>query len=337
MDPDLLHERVDDEWSFIETLRHLVFATDAWVSRAILGQPSPWDPLGLPHDEMPDEVDVPRDRAARPSLDQVLALRADRMATVRGVIAGLTDATLAGMTEPVTEPGYPGPESFRCAAACRRSSPRSGSTACSPNATSTCSSRGEHPSPAQCSKSAVTHAFDRKRIVAQCVTCGSELHPERAEKYDYCMAPECQEKNLKSLTMVAVGVNKSAEQYLLLDDETRDELARGKYRDQRRGSFGTSVASPASASAPSPAGSPAPATAPVPPPRRARPAQPRRPEPRPAQSRPAPRRPWSKSQEKLALLYNEQGRRPEEIAQKLGLSTYLVTQIILSSTNRGKL
>ena len=55
MAPDLLHERVEDEWSFIETLRHLVFATDAWVSRAILGQPSPWDPLGLPHDEMPDE------------------------------------------------------------------------------------------------------------------------------------------------------------------------------------------------------------------------------------------------------------------------------------------
>jgi hypothetical protein len=181
--------------------------------------------------------------------------------------------------------------------------------------------------------------------VAQCVTCGSELHPERAEKYDYCMAPECQEKNLKGLTMVAVGVNKSAEQYLLLDDETRDELARGKYHDQRRGSFGTSVAAPAGTSVaapagtsmPAPAGSPALATAPVLPARRARPAQSRRPEPRPAQSRPAPRRPWTKSQEKLALLYNEQGRRPDEIAQKLGLSTYLVTQIILSSRNRGKL
>ena len=85
------------------------------------------------------------------------------------------------------------------------------------------------------------HAFDRKTIVTQCVTCGSELHPERAEKYDYCLAPECQRKNLKPLTMVAVGVNKSAEQYLLLDDETRDDLARGKYRDQRRGAFGTSV------------------------------------------------------------------------------------------------
>jgi hypothetical protein len=192
-------------------------------------------------------------------------------------------------------------------------------------------------------KRGTTHAFERKRIVAQCVTCGSELHPERAKKYDYCMAPECQEKNLKSLTMVAVGVNKSAEQYLLLDDETRDELARGKYHDQRRGSFGTSVASPpgptvpAQPGSPARAGSPAPATATLPPARRDRPAQPRQAPSRPAQSRPAPRRPWSKSQEKLALLYNEQGRRPEEIAQKLGLSTYLVTQIILTSRNRGKL
>ena len=154
--------------------------------------------------------------------------------------------------------------------------------------------------------------------MAQCVTCGSELHPERAEKYDYCMAPECQEKNLKGLTMVAVGVNKSAEQYLLLDDETKDELARGKFHDQRRGSFGTSV--PAQAASP---------------PRPQSPARPPLPRPRPA-PREVPR-PWTKSQEKLALLYNEQGRRPDEIAAKLGLSTYLVTQIILGSRNRGKL
>jgi uncharacterized protein YjbI with pentapeptide repeats len=33
MAPELLRERVDEEWSFIETLRHLVFATDAWVRR----------------------------------------------------------------------------------------------------------------------------------------------------------------------------------------------------------------------------------------------------------------------------------------------------------------
>jgi hypothetical protein len=45
-------------------------------------------------------------------LDEVLALRADRMATVGRVLADLTDEQLAGMTEPVTEPGYPEPESF---------------------------------------------------------------------------------------------------------------------------------------------------------------------------------------------------------------------------------
>jgi hypothetical protein len=190
------------------------------------------------------------------------------------------------------------------------------------------------------------HAFDRKRIVAQCVTCGSELHPERAEKYDYCMAPECQRKNLKALTLVAVGVNKSAEQYLLLDDKTRDDLARGKFHDQRRASFGTSVPSAGSSAVSSPETAPAgtapagtaPAgTAPV---RPVRPSGPPtgRPSPaRPTPSRPTPRRPWSKSQEKLALLYNEQGRRPDEIAQKLGLSPYLVTQIILTSKNRAKL
>ena len=63
-------------------------------------------------EEMPDKPGVPRDRGARPSLNEVLALRADRMATVRRMIADLTDEKLAGMTAPVMEPGYPEPESF---------------------------------------------------------------------------------------------------------------------------------------------------------------------------------------------------------------------------------
>ena len=66
LDPDLLHESVGGEWSFIETLRHLVFATDSWIRRAILGDPSPWDPLDLPWDEMSDTR-----CAARPRLTAV--------------------------------------------------------------------------------------------------------------------------------------------------------------------------------------------------------------------------------------------------------------------------
>jgi hypothetical protein len=107
-----LHERVDGEWSFIQTQRHLVFATDAWVRRALLGDPTPWHPLDLPHDDMEDAPGVPRDYAARPTLDEVLALRADRMATVRDVIAALTDEALDSLTVPVLEPGYPESEAF---------------------------------------------------------------------------------------------------------------------------------------------------------------------------------------------------------------------------------
>ena len=110
--PELLHESVDGEWSFIETLRHLVFATDAWIGRVILGDPSPWDPLDLPWDEMPDTPGVPRDREARPSLQRILELRRDRMSTVRQVIENLTDVSLAGHTEPVAGPGWPQPRSY---------------------------------------------------------------------------------------------------------------------------------------------------------------------------------------------------------------------------------
>jgi hypothetical protein len=136
------------------------------------------------------------------------------------------------------------------------------------------------------------------------------------------MSPECQEKNARGLTIVAVGVNKAAEQYMILDDKTQEDLASGKYHDQRRGSFGTSPAAPAAA--PKPA---APA-----------PAQPqRRPQPKDRHAQRPVRKPWSVKQQRLALLYNEQGLRPDEIAAKLGLSTYLVTQIILTGRSRGKL
>ena len=110
---DLLHERVDGEWSFIETLRHLVFATDAWVLRAVLGDPRPYHPLGLVHTEMPpDTPAVPHDPDARPSLEEILAVRTDRIGTVTRVLAELTDDRLEAMTQPVLEPGYPASESF---------------------------------------------------------------------------------------------------------------------------------------------------------------------------------------------------------------------------------
>lgn len=110
--PDLLHERVDGEWSFIETLRHLVFAIDAWVLRAYEGDPNPYHPLGLPHTDMPASPPVPDDSSARPSLAEIVAVHEDRMARVRAALATSTDDTLAASTRPVTEAGYPPPDAY---------------------------------------------------------------------------------------------------------------------------------------------------------------------------------------------------------------------------------
>ncbi|GAA4902634.1 pentapeptide repeat protein [Stackebrandtia albiflava] len=106
-----LHRSVDGEWSFVETLRHLGFATAAWVGRGVLGESSPWHPWDLPWDQAPGWEGIPWDRRVRPPLDEVLALRAERQAMVRGVLASLTDARLA---EEVTrtEPGWPRLEGF---------------------------------------------------------------------------------------------------------------------------------------------------------------------------------------------------------------------------------
>ncbi len=88
--------RVDDEWSLVETLRHLIFATDAWAGRAILDEPLPYHPLGLPATGLPpmDAAALGLDLDARPSLAEVLEVRESRMALVRRILDGLTDAGL---------------------------------------------------------------------------------------------------------------------------------------------------------------------------------------------------------------------------------------------------
>jgi hypothetical protein len=112
--------RVDDEWSFIETLRHLVFATDAWAGRAILEEPMPYHRLGLPQPGYPpaDAAALGVDLDARPSLAEVLEVRASRMALVRGIIDGLTDASLERVCQQSPSPQHP--EETRSVGSCLR-------------------------------------------------------------------------------------------------------------------------------------------------------------------------------------------------------------------------
>ena len=110
--PDQLNESVDGEWSFNQTLRHLAYATDCWVNRVLLGDPLPFHRLDQPFDGAETHPDVALDLEARPSLEEVLELRADRMATVRRVLDKLTDDRLCEHTQPVEGPSWPPGDSY---------------------------------------------------------------------------------------------------------------------------------------------------------------------------------------------------------------------------------
>ena len=91
-----LHRSVDGEWSFVQTLRHLVFATDKWLTAPILGEG--FDPIGLPNT---GSVEFPwpgLDPDADPSFADALAVRAARWARVRRY---LDDVTPQALTESV--------------------------------------------------------------------------------------------------------------------------------------------------------------------------------------------------------------------------------------------
>jgi hypothetical protein len=104
-----LHQRVDDEWSFVETLRHLVFATDKWAGYMILNKPMPYHPLGLPQPGCTpaDAAALGIDLDVRPSMAEVLNARGTRMAMVRGIVDGLTDDDLERVCPRLPAPGYP--------------------------------------------------------------------------------------------------------------------------------------------------------------------------------------------------------------------------------------
>ena len=105
-----VHISVAGEWSFSETLRHLVFATDAWLG-AIRGELRSFHACGMPFSEYAEFVQTPLadlgiDEHATPSYAAVLALRAEQVATVRGFLAQVSPERLTEEVEgPIWERG----------------------------------------------------------------------------------------------------------------------------------------------------------------------------------------------------------------------------------------
>jgi hypothetical protein len=85
-----LHERVDDEFSFVQTLRHLVFATDKWFTSPLLGEP--FHPIGLPNTGSLDFPWPDVDYSLTPSVAEALAVRADRATRIRDYISSVAAA-----------------------------------------------------------------------------------------------------------------------------------------------------------------------------------------------------------------------------------------------------
>jgi hypothetical protein len=99
---------VDGEWSFAQTLRHLVMATDTWLGRAVLEIESPYHPIGQPHAEYAtDGYDTSGFVTGTPAYVDVLEVRAGRVMMVRDFLATVTTEELAVVRANPWAPEHP--------------------------------------------------------------------------------------------------------------------------------------------------------------------------------------------------------------------------------------
>jgi hypothetical protein len=91
----VLDERVDDEFSFIQTLRHLVMGFDRWLTGPVFGDPEPYfHPYGQPFEGADEGPAQGLDPDARPSLDEVLVVRRERQDRLADLLRTASDEDL---------------------------------------------------------------------------------------------------------------------------------------------------------------------------------------------------------------------------------------------------
>ena len=102
-----LHKRVNDEWSYVETLRHLVFVTDAWIRRTVLSATGAYHRLRLPPDGDVDVRPWGIEVTARPTFEEVMTVRRRPLGDSQAVVADLEPADLSRTCPPNPSPGFP--------------------------------------------------------------------------------------------------------------------------------------------------------------------------------------------------------------------------------------
>jgi hypothetical protein len=91
--PGVERRSVNDEWSAVETLRHLVFVHDSWFRRCCLGSAEAFTPMGLGPPFVGGEQGL--DPSADPSLDEVVAVRDAQAAEMEAWLDAATPEKLA--------------------------------------------------------------------------------------------------------------------------------------------------------------------------------------------------------------------------------------------------
>ncbi len=102
------HVRVDGEWSLVETLRHLVFADDCWISRQYRETDDAFHPLAEPTTDYPvdQRAGLGLDDDAQPPYEEVLAVFRDRRSRLRELLGGLTRTDLDRPRTAVIAPAW---------------------------------------------------------------------------------------------------------------------------------------------------------------------------------------------------------------------------------------
>lgn len=153
------------------------------------------------------------------------------------------------------------------------------------------------------------------RVHVRCIECGDELLAERAGLgYQYCTKKQCQAKHHKGLTITAIGLNKSADTFIVGDqDEIRRRAEAGEFA-KKDSALGINYRTPGPAA---PTKRPQPGAA--------------------ADLSLSGRRPWTGEQEKVVRLYHAMGLSPRQIVERaqvntprLGITESLATKIICS-------
>jgi DinB superfamily len=88
--PGIEHRSANDEWSAVQTLRHLVFVHDSWFRRCVLGSSDSFTPMGIG----PVGDDQGLDRGAAPSLDEVSAVREQQATELEAWLDAVTPEQL---------------------------------------------------------------------------------------------------------------------------------------------------------------------------------------------------------------------------------------------------